>query len=200
MILMIDNYDSFTFNLVQYMRQLDLEVRIERNDAITVEEIQQLQPEAIVLSPGPGTPNSAGICLEIVAKLYQQFPILGICLGHQTIAQAFGATIEKAKQPMHGKVSLITHDNRRMFQNLNNPLAVTRYHSLIVNKESMPDCLETSATTKEGEIMALRHKFYPIEGIQAHPEAILSKSGIELLHNFFTVKGSYKNGKYLPAI
>ncbi|AUJ26940.1 MULTISPECIES: anthranilate synthase component II [Virgibacillus] len=200
MILMIDNYDSFTFNLVQYMRQLDLEVRIERNDAITVEEIQQLQPEAIVLSPGPGTPNSAGICLEIVTKLYQQFPILGICLGHQTIAQAFGATIEKAKQPMHGKVSLITHDNRRMFQNLNNPLAVTRYHSLIVNKESMPDCLETSATTKEGEIMALRHKFYPIEGIQAHPEAILSKSGIELLHNFFTVKGSYKNGKYLPAI
>ncbi|WP_077704725.1 anthranilate synthase component II [Virgibacillus dokdonensis] len=200
MILMIDNYDSFTFNLVQYMRQLDLEVRIERNDAITVEEIQQLQPEAIVLSPGPGTPNSAGICLEIVTKLYQQFPILGICLGHQTIAQAFGATIEKAKQPMHGKVSLITHDNRRMFQNLNNPLAVTRYHSLIVNKESMPDCLETSATTKEGEIMALRHKIYPIEGIQAHPEAILSKSGIELLHNFFTVKGSYKNGKYLPAI
>lgn len=200
MILMIDNYDSFTFNLVQYMRQLDLEVRIARNDAITVEEIQQLQPEAIVLSPGPGTPNSAGICLEIVTKLYQQFPILGICLGHQTIAQAFGATIEKAKQPMHGKVSLITHDNRRMFQNLNNPLAVTRYHSLIVNKESMPDCLETSATTKEGEIMALRHKFYPIEGIQAHPEAILSKSGSELLHNFFTVKGSYKNGKYLPAI
>ncbi|API93650.1 aminodeoxychorismate/anthranilate synthase component II [Virgibacillus pantothenticus] len=193
MILMIDNYDSFTFNLVQYIKQLDFEVHVVRNDAITVEEIQHMQPTAIVLSPGPGTPNSAGICLEVVAKLHQQFPILGICLGHQTIAQAFGATIEKAKEPMHGKVSLITHDNRGMFHNLMNPLAVTRYHSLIVNKATIPACLKTSATTKDGVVMALRHKKYPIEGIQAHPEAILSECGIELLKNFFAMKDGLEN-------
>ncbi|CDQ40431.1 MULTISPECIES: anthranilate synthase component II [Virgibacillus] len=185
MILVIDNYDSFTFNLVQYVKQLDHQVKVIRNDAITIEEIRQLQPSAILLSPGPGTPDNAGICLDLVHFLHQEIPIIGICLGHQIIAQAFGAAIQKAQQPMHGKVSELYHDNQGIFTNLNNPLRVTRYHSLIVNDISLPNCFDISATTMDGEIMAIRHKQYSIEGIQAHPESILSDQGLLLLQNFF---------------
>ncbi|GAA0443464.1 aminodeoxychorismate/anthranilate synthase component II [Virgibacillus sp. AGTR] len=188
MILVIDNYDSFTFNLVQYMKQLNQQVYVARNDEISIADIKRLNPSSILLSPGPGNPASAGICLEIVRKLYTLYPIIGICLGHQTIAQAFGASIVKAKQPMHGKVSMITHDHKGIFKKLKNPLAVTRYHSLIVQEATLPSCFEISAKSVTGEIMAIRHKTYPIEGIQAHPEAILSEQGLQLLENFFTRK------------
>ncbi|MFZ3580417.1 anthranilate synthase component II [Virgibacillus sp. DJP39] len=185
MILVIDNYDSFTFNLVQYMKQLNQEVFVVRNDKLTIEEIKAINPSAILISPGPGNPSDAGISLEVVKQLHHKIPILGVCLGHQTIAQAFGATIVKAKQPMHGKVSSIHHDGKGLFENLHNPMSVTRYHSLIVESASLPDCLVSTATTNDGEIMALRHKRYPVEGIQAHPEAILTEAGLDLLHNFF---------------
>ncbi|MGX4668981.1 anthranilate synthase component II [Cerasibacillus sp. JNUCC 74] len=191
MILVIDNYDSFTYNLVQYLNQLNFTTHVVRNDAITLEQINQLQPSAILLSPGPSTPDSAGISLEIVTTLYKNYPIIGICLGHQIIAQAFGAVIKKAKQPMHGKVSYIHHDNKGIFSNLPNPLSVTRYHSLIVAADSLPNCLEISAMTEDGEVMAIRHKHYPLEGIQAHPEAVLSEQGIELLRNFFGKKDGF---------
>lgn len=191
MILVIDNYDSFTFNLVQYLNQLNFATQVVRNDAITLERINQLQPSAILLSPGPSTPDSAGISLGIVTKLYKNYPIIGICLGHQIIAQAFGAVIKKAKRPMHGKVSYIHHDNKGIFSNLPNPLSVTRYHSLIVAADSLPNCLEISAMTEDGEVMAIRHKHYPLEGIQAHPEAILSEQGLDLLRNFFEKKDGF---------
>ncbi|MBU5267374.1 anthranilate synthase component II [Virgibacillus proomii] len=191
MILVIDNYDSFTFNLVQYLNQLNFATQVVRNDAITLERINQLQPSAILLSPGPSTPDSAGISLGIVTKLYKNYPIIGICLGHQIIAQAFGAVIKKAKRPMHGKVSYIHHDNKGIFSNLPNPLSVTRYHSLIVAADSLPNCLEISAMTEDGEVMAIRHKHYPLEGIQAHPEAILSEKGLDLLRNFFEKKDGF---------
>lgn len=185
MILVIDNYDSFTFNLVQYIQQLNKVVLVKRNDDITIEAIKQLNPSHILLSPGPGNPNSAGICIDVVHHFYKAIPILGVCLGHQTIAQAFGASIVKASRPMHGKVSQIKHDSKGIFHSLNNPLKVTRYHSLIVDPATIPSSLEVSATTNEGEIMALRHKIYNIEGIQAHPEAILTEDGLHLLRNFF---------------
>lgn len=188
MILIIDNYDSFTFNLVQYTKQLDEEVVVVRNDKITIEEIELMDPTHIVISPGPGSPSTAGISLDIVKKLHTKIPLLGVCLGHQTIAQAFGGKIVKAKTPMHGKVSLINHDNQGLFQGLQNPLSVTRYHSLIVEANTLPECLMVTATTNEGEIMALRHKVFPIEGIQAHPEAILTENGLDILNNFYQKK------------
>ncbi|MUK88312.1 aminodeoxychorismate/anthranilate synthase component II [Ornithinibacillus sp. L9] len=190
MILIIDNYDSFTFNLVQYIRQLDREVTVRRNNEITIEEIKQLKPSHILLSPGPGNPDGAGICLEVVNQFYKDIPILGVCLGHQIIAQAFGGNVIKASQPMHGKISSIKHDVQGIFHNLTNPLNVTRYHSLIVDASTLPSCLTITAQTQQGEIMALRHKEYKIEGIQAHPEAILTENGLQLLDNFFNDRGN----------
>lgn len=184
MILMIDNYDSFTYNLVQYLMMLKEEVMVVRNDAIGIEEIKELNPEIIILSPGPCTPTESGVCMNVLESLKEQFPILGICLGHQAIAQAFGGEIIKAIRPVHGKVSAIKHDGRGVFKGLNQPLKVTRYHSLVVNRENLPDCLEVTAVAEDGQIMGLRHKTYMIEGVQFHPEAILTEQGHELLLNF----------------
>lgn len=187
MILMIDNYDSFVYNLVHYFEELDEEIIVKRNDEITIDDIKTLNPEIIVLSPGPCSPNEAGICIETVKYFKGIIPILGICLGHQTIGQVFGAKIVKAIEPVHGKVHSITHDNKGVFTDLKNPLNVTRYHSLVVERETLPDKLEISAETKEGEIMGLRHKDYMIEGVQFHPEAVLTEYGHELLQNFITL-------------
>ncbi|MBF8984629.1 aminodeoxychorismate/anthranilate synthase component II [Lutibacter sp. B2] len=186
MILMIDNYDSFTYNLVQYLSALNEEVLIKRNDEITLEDIAEINPDIIVLSPGPCTPDEAGICKDVVSTFKGRFPILGICLGHQTLGQVFGGKIIKAKEPVHGKVHPITHSNIGVFKNLPNPLNVTRYHSLIVENESLPDCFEITAKTLDGEIMGIKHKEYMIEGVQFHPEAILTEKGMELLENFLT--------------
>lgn len=184
MILMIDNYDSFTYNLIQYLSVLGETVVVKRNDAITLDEIRTMNPSIIVLSPGPCSPTEAGICLDVVDCFKGNIPILGICLGHQTIAQAFGGKVVKAIEPVHGKVHPIKHQNKGVFTQLNNPLNVTRYHSLVVEKESLPDCFEITAETDQGEIMGLKHKSYLIEGVQFHPEAILSEMGLELLENF----------------
>ncbi|MBC3796268.1 aminodeoxychorismate/anthranilate synthase component II [Acetobacterium tundrae] len=182
---MIDNYDSFTYNLVQYLEGLNEQVIVKRNDKITIDEIALMKPAMIVLSPGPCTPNESGICLEVVDYFKGKIPILGICLGHQIIGQAFGCKIVKAQEPVHGKVHAITHNNRGVFQGLNNPLKVTRYHSLVVENKEIPDFFEITAQTNEGEIMGLRHREYKIEGVQFHPEAILTEMGMELLDNFF---------------
>ncbi len=187
MILMIDNYDSFTYNLYQYLSMLGEEVKVVRNDEITIEKIRDMKPEMIVLSPGPCTPNESGICKDIVMYLNLEYPILGVCLGHQTIAQMYGGKIIKAKEPVHGKVCKIDHIDKGVFMGLNNPLKVTRYHSLVVDKESLPDVFEITAMTKDGEIMGLRHKELPIEGVQFHPEAFLTEQGIELLNNFLNI-------------
>lgn len=184
MILMIDNYDSFTYNLVQYLMMLKEEVVVVRNDAIDIAGIRALNPEVIVLSPGPCTPSESGVCKAVLDQLKADYPILGICLGHQAIAQAFGGEIIKAIRPVHGKVSAIKHDGRGVFKDLNQPLQVTRYHSLVVNSENLPECLEVSAVAEDGQIMGLRHKHYKIEGVQFHPEAILTEQGHELLLNF----------------
>jgi len=184
LILMIDNYDSFTYNLVQYIECLNEEVQVRRNDMVTVAEIKDLKPDMIVLSPGPCTPNESGVCLEVVEAFAGQIPILGICLGHQIIGQAFGGKIVKALEPVHGKVHAITHDNLGVFKDLNHPLNVTRYHSLVVEEESLPDCFEVTARSKEGEIMGMRHRDFLIESVQFHPEAILTEMGMELLGNF----------------
>ncbi|QEK11032.1 aminodeoxychorismate/anthranilate synthase component II [Crassaminicella thermophila] len=184
MILMIDNYDSFTYNLVQYLECLSEDVLVYRNDCITLEKIEKLNPYMIVLSPGPCTPNEAGICKDVVTTFKGKIPILGICLGHQTIGQVFGGNIIKAKEPVHGKVHPIKHENKGVFKDLPNPLKVTRYHSLVVEKESLPDCFEITAKTFQGEIMGIKHKEYLIEGVQFHPEAILTEKGMEILENF----------------
>lgn len=184
MILMIDNYDSFVYNLVQYLRVLHEEVVVYRNDEITIDEIRQLDPSLIVLSPGPCTPNESGVCLEVLEKLKEDYRILGICLGFQAIAQTFGATVMKAPEPVHGKIFPIVHNNKGLFKGLKNPLNVTRYHSLIIDSESLPDCLEMTAHTKEGIIMGIRHKKYDIAGVQFHPEAVLTEQGYELLDNY----------------
>ena len=184
MILMIDNYDSFVYNLVQYIGELGEEIEIRRNNEISIEEIEKLNPEMIVLSPGPCSPTEAGICIDVVNHFKGKKPILGICLGHQTIGHVFGGQVVKALEPVHGKVHSINHNNKGVFKDLNNPLNVTRYHSLVVSKENLPEELEITALTKEGEIMGLRHKNYHIEGVQFHPEAILSEQGHEVLRNF----------------
>lgn len=185
MILMIDNYDSFTYNLVQYLEGLNETVIVKRNDKITLDEIAAMAPSMIVLSPGPCTPNESGICLDVVDRFKGEIPILGICLGHQIIGQAFGCKITKALEPVHGKVHAISHDNTGVFGGLNNPLKVTRYHSLVVENKEIPDFFEITATTDNNEIMGMRHKDYHIEGVQFHPEAILTEMGMELLDNFF---------------
>lgn len=191
MLLMIDNYDSFTYNLVQYFQRLDQEVLVKRNDEITVSQIAQLNPQHIVISPGPCTPTEAGVSLDVVAQLKGRFPILGICLGHQTIAQALGANVVRAKQVMHGKTSPIYHTNQGMFAGLPNPLTVCRYHSLVVEQNSLPDELQITAWTEAengqlDEIMGLIHTSLALEGVQFHPEAILTERGLELLANFLT--------------
>jgi anthranilate synthase/aminodeoxychorismate synthase-like glutamine amidotransferase len=183
-VLMIDNYDSFTYNLVQYLGELGAEVVTFRNDAIAVAEIERLAPDKIVISPGPCDPPKAGISMEVVRRFLGRIPILGVCLGHQAIGAALGGKIVLADRLMHGKVSPILHDGRGVFRGLPNPFDATRYHSLLVERASLPDCLEVSAWTAEGEIMGLRHKIHAVEGIQFHPESILTRYGKELLRNF----------------
>jgi anthranilate synthase component 2 len=184
MLLMIDNYDSFTYNLVQYFGELGEQVKVVRNDEITLEEIAALKPARIVVSPGPCTPNEAGISVPAIRSFAGKIPLLGVCLGHQSIGQAFGGHIVHAKQLMHGKVSSITHENVGVFRGLPNPLTATRYHSLVIERTSLPDCLEVTAWTDDGEIMGVRHRQLPIEGVQFHPESILTERGHDLLANF----------------
>jgi len=184
MVLMIDNYDSFTFNLVQYLAELGAQVQVVRNDEVSVAEIEKLAPSHVVLSPGPCTPNEAGITLETIERLAGRIPILGVCLGHQAIGQAFGGKVVRAKQVMHGKVSRIRHDGSGVFSRVENDFIATRYHSLVVQRESLPDCLEITAESEDGEIMGLRHRKLPVEGVQFHPEALLTEHGHQLLQNF----------------
>ncbi|MGB1327373.1 MAG: anthranilate synthase component II [Porticoccaceae bacterium] len=189
MILMVDNYDSFTYNVVQYLAELNADVQVYRNDQITIAEIEQLAPEKIVISPGPCTPNEAGISVETIKYFAGKIPILGICLGHQSIGQAFGGEIVRAKQVMHGKTSMIHHNNSGVFVNLGNPYEATRYHSLVINQNTLPDCLEVTAWTQNDdgsidEIMGVRHKELAVEGVQFHPESILTQHGHDLLNNF----------------
>lgn len=194
MILMIDNYDSFVYNLVQYIGELGEEIVVKRNDEITVKEIEYLDPEIIVLSPGPCSPKEAGVCIDVVNYFKGKKPILGICLGHQTIGHVFGGRVIKALKPVHGKVHAIKHNNKGVFKNLNNPLNVTRYHSLVIDTENLPEDLEVTALTKENEIMGIKHKKYLIEGVQFHPEAILSEQGHEILRNF--IKEARMGGEF----
>ncbi len=184
MILMIDNYDSFTYNLVQYLGQLGEEVTVRRNDEITLGEIEEMAPEAIVLSPGPCSPEQAGITVDVVRQFHRRVPILGVCLGHQAIGHAFGGRVVRAGRIMHGKTSPILNDGRTIFRGLANPFPAGRYHSLIVERGTLPDCLEVSAETEEGEIMGLRHRTLPVEGIQFHPESILTPQGKRIIRNF----------------
>ena len=184
MILVIDNYDSFTYNLVQYLGELGAELTVRRNDQMTVTEIESLAPERIVISPGPKTPSEAGICLDVIKTFSGRVPILGVCLGHQAIGQAFGGRVIRAPELMHGKTSLVSHDGKTIFSGLPNPLTATRYHSLIVERESLPACLEISATAPDGLIMGLRHRTMKVEGVQFHPESILTEVGKDLLANF----------------
>ncbi len=184
MILVIDNYDSFTWNLVQYLGELGAEVSVFRNDEISIRKIESLKPSHIVISPGPCTPNEAGISLEAIARLGGQVPMLGVCLGHQAIGQAFGGKVVRAKRVMHGKLSSVRHDGKGVFSGLPGGFAATRYHSLVVERATLPECLELSAESEDGEIMGLRHRSLAIEGVQFHPEALLTEHGHALLKNF----------------
>lgn len=197
-ILLIDNYDSFTYNLVQYFGELlikkgynplKIPIHVFRNDKITLSEIERLNPSHIVISPGPCTPKEAGISVDVVKKFSGVMPILGICLGHQSIGYAFGGEIVRAKKILHGKTSKIYHDNKTIFKNIKNPFTATRYHSLVIRKKSLPDCLEISSESDDGEIMGIRHKKLPVEGLQFHPESILTKEGKKILNNFLTIGG-----------
>jgi anthranilate synthase/aminodeoxychorismate synthase-like glutamine amidotransferase len=188
MVLMIDNYDSFTYNLVQYLGELGADLRVFRNDKITLDDIEALQPERIVISPGPCTPNEAGVSVPLIQRFAGKVPILGVCLGHQSIGQAFGGRIVRAKRLMHGKTSMIRHDGKGVFQNLPNPFEATRYHSLAIERETCPDCLEITAESEDGEIMGVRHKEFLVEGVQFHPESILTTVGKDLLRNFLGMK------------
>lgn len=184
MILMIDNYDSFTYNLVQYLGEMGEELKVIRNDQTSIRGIAELDPQFLMISPGPCSPNEAGISLEAIKNYSGKTPIFGVCLGHQSIAQVFGGDVVRAERLMHGKTSLVYHDGKTIFEGLENPFPAARYHSLIVKKETLPDCLEVSAWTEEGEIMAIRHKTLPVEGVQFHPESILTTPGKQLLRNF----------------
>jgi len=184
MLLMIDNYDSFTYNLVQYLGELGADVLVRRNDEIGLGEIEAMNPEHIVVSPGPCTPNEAGISVPLIERFAGKIPLLGVCLGHQSIGQAFGGRIVHAKELMHGKTSAIKHTGDGVFRALPSPLQATRYHSLVIERETLPDCLEVTAWSDDGEIMGVRHKTLPVEGVQFHPESILTEHGHELLRNF----------------
>ena len=187
MLLVIDNYDSFTYNLVQYFGELGADPQVKRNDAITPDEVEKMKPQKIVISPGPGRPEEAGISIELIRKFGGKIPILGVCLGHQCMGEVYGGKVVRAGRLMHGKTSPIQHDGKGVFQGLPNPFEATRYHSLIVEKNSVPSCLEVCAETAEGEIMGLRHREYPVHGVQFHPESILSKEGKDLLANFLKI-------------
>lgn len=187
MILMIDNYDSFTYNLVQYLGQLGEELIVKRNDEVTIAQIEQLHPHFLMISPGPCSPNEAGISMAAIEYFAGKIPIFGVCLGHQSIAQVFGGEVVQAERLMHGKTSSIFHDGKTIFTQIPNPFTATRYHSLIVKRETLPDCFDISAWTDEGEIMAIRHKTLPIEGVQFHPESIMTEYGLDMLKNFITL-------------
>ena len=188
MLLMIDNYDSFTYNLVQYFGELGEDVRVFRNNRISIHEIEKMTPDRIVISPGPCTPKEAGISVEAIRYFAGKIPILGVCLGHQSIGAAYGGQIVRAPRLMHGKTSLIHHDGKKLFDSLPNPFEATRYHSLLIRKETIPDCLEITAWTDAGEIMGARHKEFTVEGVQFHPESILTVAGKDLLRNFLRLK------------
>ncbi len=188
MLLMIDNYDSFTYNLVQYLGELGEDIRVYRNDKLKIEDIVRLNPDRIVVSPGPCTPKDAGISIDVIKYFAGKIPMLGVCLGHQAIGEAFGGDVVRAERLMHGKTSMIYHDGRTIFEGIPNPFEATRYHSLIIKRETLPSCLEISAETKEGEIMGVRHKEFRVEGVQFHPESILTKVGMEILRNFLKIK------------
>ncbi len=183
-LLMLDNYDSFTYNLVQYLGELGAEVHVHRNDAITLDDVEAMAPAQIVVSPGPCTPSEAGISVPLIQRFAGRIPILGVCLGHQAIGQAFGGRIVRAQRVMHGKISPVTHDSHGVFTGVPTPFAVTRYHSLAIERQSMPDVLEVTATADDGEVMGVRHRQLPVEGVQFHPEAILTEHGKRLLANF----------------
>jgi anthranilate synthase/aminodeoxychorismate synthase-like glutamine amidotransferase len=195
MILMIDNYDSFTYNLVQYLGQLGREVVVHRNDMISIREIEELNPEAIFLSPGPCTPKEAGITVEAIRHFHRRVPMLGVCLGHQAIGYAFGAEVVRAGRIMHGKTSPILNDGRTIFRGLSNPFPAGRYHSLLVRRDSLPPFLEVSAETEEGEVMGIRHREHPVEGVQFHPESVLTPSGKRILKNFLEHHLQEKEGR-----
>lgn len=193
MLVMLDNYDSFTYNLVQYLGEIGSDIQVFRNDKVTIEEIEALRPNHIVISPGPGVPENAGISIDVIRRFSQKtpaVPILGVCLGHQAIAVAFGGQIKRADRLMHGKTSMISHDGKSIFADLPNPFEATRYHSLVVDRETLPACLELTAETAEGDIMGMRHRELPIEGVQFHPESILTRTGMDLLRNFVHGKAS----------
>ena len=187
MLCVIDNYDSFVYNIVQYLGRLQAEVKVFRNDKISVDEVEALHPQAVIISPGPGTPQQAGICIELCEKLGGKIPLFGICLGHQSIATAYGAMVIPAETIRHGKVSFIHHDGKTIFKNINQPFQATRYHSLMVQQNNIPDCLSVTAWTDDGIIMGIRHKEYIIEGIQFHPESILTYEGLKILKNFLSL-------------
>jgi anthranilate synthase/aminodeoxychorismate synthase-like glutamine amidotransferase len=188
MILMIDNYDSFTYNLVQYLGEFESDIRVFRNDKVNVSDIVDLKPDFIIISPGPGTPDDAGISKQVILELGPRFPILGICLGHQCIGEVFGGNVNRGPRLMHGKTSPIHHREHPLFEGVPNPFKATRYHSLIVEEEGLPEALEITAFTKEGEIMGLSHKIFPIYGLQFHPESILTVPGKKILNNFISLK------------
>jgi para-aminobenzoate synthetase component 2 len=188
LVLVIDNYDSFTYNLVQYLGELGAEVVVRRNDCITLDEIEAMQPERILISPGPCTPNEAGICVSLIQRFAGKIPILGVCLGHQSIGAAFGGEVVRNDRIMHGKTSQIRHTGQGVFEGLPAPFQATRYHSLVIKRDTMPDCLEITAETAEGEVMGVRHKQYAVEGVQFHPESALTESGKDLLRNFLRAK------------
>lgn len=195
MFLMIDNYDSFVYNLVRYFEELGEEILVYRNDKISLKDIERLKPEGIIISPGPKSPEAAGICMEVVEKFKERIPILGICLGHQTIGKVFGGKIIRGSEPVHGKVFEIKHIGKYMFKNIVSPMKVTRYHSLIIERESLPQVLEVTSETEDGVIMGIRHKHYHIEGVQFHPEAELTEYGHEILKNFINEVRIKKNKK-----
>ncbi|NLE07632.1 MAG: aminodeoxychorismate/anthranilate synthase component II [Dehalococcoidales bacterium] len=184
MLLLIDNYDSFTWNLYQYLSQLGEDVRVARNDRISIDEIENLAPDRLVISPGPSNPENAGISNEVIREFGCRIPLLGVCLGHQCIGYSYGGMVIQAKKIMHGKSSLVYHENKGVFKGLPNPLSVIRYHSLAVDRDGLPDCFEITARTDDGEIMGIRHREHPVEGIQFHPESFMTRNGMDILHNF----------------
>ncbi len=186
-LLIIDNYDSFTYNLVQYFQMLGCQVAVRRNDQVTLEEVQKSKPDAIVISPGPCTPKEAGISVDVIKRFYKEIPILGVCLGHQAIGYAFGANIVRAKKLMHGKTSLIYHTGEGIFKGIKNPFTAVRYHSLVIERKSLPEVLKITAESEDGEIMGIQHIEYPVFGVQFHPESVLSEAGLDLLKNFLEI-------------